>query len=171
MFRDIGYQIWAVVGMIHALTTVGLLNQVMGERRITIPMYACMGFINAMNSLDLFLDPSLAKAFRLWGSMNTFILVRLSVVLMAFTRLDWNLFYTYSLVTAASLTFPLTLQHRAVYFATLAPVIYGPLHEIACRKLGWSVEDPRTQDCAVKDTFFHDNVCARFRVRKPSSEC
>merc|ERR1712176_429484 len=104
LWRIVCYRIFASFGIIHALTTAGLLNQVMGERRITIPMYACAGLINLVNSLHLFIVPSLANALRLWGSINTFIFVRVGIVVLAFTRLDWNLLYTYTLISAAFIT-------------------------------------------------------------------
>lgn len=160
----IAYQILAVCGVVHALTTAGLLNQVMGERRITIPLYAAAGIVNLINSIDLLIDPSLANAFQLWGSMNTFIFVRFGVLFLSLAPLDWNLLYTYSMLNAAFITYPLTLQPMYAFWSLIAPVLYSPFHELVCQKLGWHLEDPKGN--SVKDTSFHDNLMTKLGLRK-----
>ena len=44
--------------------------QVMGERRITIPLYTAAGVTNLVNAITLLAEPSLKNAFLAWGSVN-----------------------------------------------------------------------------------------------------
>merc|ERR1712039_372362 len=83
---------------------------------------------------------------------------------MGFAPLDWNLLYTYTMLNAAFITYPLTLQPMHAFWSLLAPVLYSPFHERVCRKLGWHIEDPK--DNSVKDTSFHETIMTKLSLRK-----
>eukprot|EP00406_Dinophysis_acuminata_P039339 CAMPEP_0179355718 /NCGR_PEP_ID=MMETSP0797-20121207/77517_1 /TAXON_ID=47934 /ORGANISM="Dinophysis acuminata, Strain DAEP01" /LENGTH=598 /DNA_ID=CAMNT_0021070873 /DNA_START=23 /DNA_END=1819 /DNA_ORIENTATION=+ len=157
------YIAYGACGVIHSITVMGVLNQVMGERRITIPLYAMAGVVNAYNSVYLIHDPSLERVFLLWGSVNTFVFVRFGIFFMNFTMLDWNLLYTYGLLFAAFLAYPLSLQPIYILWVLVAPILYGPFHYYVCACTGWYVEDP--QDMSRRDTSYHEKFMAALGIR------
>lgn len=60
----------------------------------------------------LLMDPTLQRAFLAWGSVNTFIYVRFSVLMLSFSNLllDWELVYIYSVLVAAAIIYALSGQ-------------------------------------------------------------
>merc|ERR1712004_408465 len=159
------YLVLAASGIIHSLTVMGLLNQVMGERRITIPLYAMAGGVNAFNSIYLILDPSLARVFLLFGSVNTFVFVRYGIFFMNFTKLDWNLVYTYGLLLAAFFAYPLSMQPMYILWVLVAPILYGPFHNRVCATVGWDLDDP--QDVSIRDTSYHNTFMTALGIKVP----
>ena len=113
----------------HTATILPMAPHVMGKKRITTPLYIGAGLINLHNGIILILDPSLENAFLLWGSVNTFVYQRVLLVGLMFSNLDWELLYTYSLLSAASITYPLSFQSQYVYMLVILPILYGPFHE------------------------------------------
>ena len=105
----------------HTATILPMAPHVMGEKRITTPLYIGAGLINLHNGIILILDPSLENAFLLWGSVNTFVYQRVLLVGLMFSNLDWELLYTYSLLSAASITYPLSFQSQYVYMLVILP--------------------------------------------------
>ena len=83
---------------------------------VTFPFYVCAGLVNFVNSILLILYPDIKHAFLLWGSVNTFIFifVRLHVVLFMFSNIDWELNYTYSIIAAAAVSYPMSGQGLGV---------------------------------------------------------
>eukprot|EP00121_Abeoforma_whisleri_P006453 Awhi_evm2s5870 len=112
-----------------------------GEKRITIPLYLGAGLVNCANSLTLLISPNLSNAFLLWGSMNTFVYVRAYVLPLSLLYIDWELVYTYGLLSAFATTYPLTLQSPFTFLLIPLPIFYGPIHERFCSIFGWKVED------------------------------
>lgn len=135
------YFVFAASGIIHSITVTIISPKVMGERRITFPLYVSAGIVNFVNSILLILYPNIKHAFLLWGSVNTFIFVRLHVVLFMFSKIDWELNYTYSIIAAASVSYPMSNQGKWVYLLPIAPLFYGPFHERVCHRMGWEIED------------------------------
>ena len=125
----------------HTATILPMAPHVMGEKRITTPLYIGAGLINLHNGIILILDPSLENAFLLWGSVNTFVYQRVLLVGLMFSNLDWELLYTYSLLSAASITYPLSFQSQYVYMLVILPILYGPFHEKISERFGFPIED------------------------------
>ena len=125
----------------HTATILPMAPHVMGEKRITTPLYVGAGLINLHNGIILLLNPSLENAFLLWGSVNTFIYQRALLVGLMFSNLDWELLYTYSLLSAASITYPLSFQRQYVYMLVILPILYGPFHEKTSERFGFPMED------------------------------
>lgn len=135
------YFVLAASGILHSITVTLISPKVMGERRITFPLYVSAGIVNFVNSILLILYPNIKHAFLLWGSINTFIFVRLHVVLFMFSKIDWELNYTYSIIAAAAVSYPMSNQGKWVYLLPIAPLVYGPFHERVCHRMGWEIED------------------------------
>merc|ERR1712176_1238906 len=140
-YQDIVYYAMGVMACLHTATVLQIVPHVMGEKRITVPVYFGAGLINLHNGIILLLNPSLRNAFLLWGSMNTFVYHRVLVVGLMFSDLDWELLYTYAILAAASITYPLSLQAQYVYVLVLLPILYGPFHEKFCETFGFPLED------------------------------
>ena len=141
LWRQLSYLVLAYSGIIHSLTVLKVVGKVMGEKRVTVALYLGAGAINMYNSVELALDPGLRKAFLLFGSMSTFVYVRFFIVAFGFSKIDWELNYTYSILAAAATAYPLSQQRPVVYTLLAMPVLYGPFHERVCRWLGWDPED------------------------------
>ncbi len=125
----------------HTATILPMAPHVMGEKRITTPLYIGAGLINLHNGIILLLNPCLENAFVLWGSVNTFVYQRVLLVGLMFSDLDWELLYTYSLLSAASITYPLSFQRQYVYMLVILPILYGPFHETISQRFGFPIED------------------------------
>jgi hypothetical protein len=150
------YYVTSVAGAVHSVTVLACLPQVMGERRITMPLYLGAGVINMINAVQLAQHPDLKHLFLLWGSVNTFIYVRYQVFLLCMTNIDWCLLYTYSILAAAFTAYPLSGQPGWVYVVAGLPILYSPFHEYVCDKFGWEEEDMlksngEKRDGVVKD--------------------
>jgi len=140
-FRDIFYYLVATAGTIHCMTVLKVLPKVMGEKRITVPLYFGAGFVNLYNAFMLFYDPSLDKFFLLWSSMNVFIFVRWFIIGLSFSDIDWELNYTWGILAAATVSYSLSVQRPEVYYLLATPLIYGPFHEYFADFFGYPVED------------------------------
>ena len=140
-YRQALYYILGVFTLVHTFTVFFVLSRVMGEKRITIPLYLFAGVVNGINAAELLADPTLKNAFLVWGSMNIFVFVRWQILLLCFSYIDWELIYTYSILAAAAFTYPLTGQNEWHYMLLVGPIVYGPFHERICGYLGWHVED------------------------------
>ena len=104
------------------------------------------------------MNPTLRNAFYLWGSINVFIYVRFQILFFGLLKLDWALNYTYSILAAAAISYPLTMQDPLVYWMLVLPVLYGPFHERICRWFGWVVEDDITGTHQPKDLHMHEKT-------------
>merc|ERR1711904_472720 len=133
--RRILYFVFAGAALLHSATVFAMVRNVMGEKRITIPLYASAAIVNVVNAGRLLMEPTLAHAFWLWGSMNVFIFVRAQIAALYFASIDWELLYTYGILAAAFVTYPLTMQIEWIYLMLLSPVCYAPFHERICHKL------------------------------------
>jgi len=141
MYRQILYYIMGAAGIGHTLTVSMALSKVMGERRITIPLYSIAAMMNLTNGIKLVIDPILQKCFLLWGSMNVFVYVRAICVSLCFAYMDWELVYTFGITMAAFIGIPLTNQD-VFWFISLGGIfVYAPFHDTICEKIGWAVED------------------------------
>jgi hypothetical protein len=139
--RQVMYYILGGFTLCHSITVLFVLPKVMGERRITLPLYLSAGIVNMVNAIILIRDPTLKNAFLVWGSVNTFIYVRAYISFLMFADIDHELAYTYSIIAAASTTYPLTAQNSKIYYMLATPIVYGPFHEKFCKWFGWEQED------------------------------
>lgn len=139
--RRIIYIFMALAAIVHSATVIKTSSKVMGEKRITYPLYLCAGFVNFFNGINLLFQQNLGNAFLLWGSINVFILVRLNILALLLAKVDWELAYTYSIVAAAGVVYPMTGQYKFVYVGAFLPLVYAPLHERFCAYNGWPTED------------------------------
>ena len=91
-----------VAGILHACSTFRMLQEVQGERRLTIPMYLVAAILNLYNACKLcaqagmyefktsyacerdlgHIDINLFRFLLLWSSVCTFVYVRAHLVLM-----------------------------------------------------------------------------------------
>eukprot|EP00953_Heterococcus_sp_UTEX-ZZ885_P024384 13341-Heterococcus_DN1.PRE.1 len=75
-----------IMGLVHSASVIIMLPIVIGERRITIPLYAWAGGVNAYNSLRLLQHPGdIQNVITLWCTMNVFVLVRFQLAGEALT--------------------------------------------------------------------------------------
>ena len=95
-WRHSVYYIMGIATVIHSLTIGSVVTKVMGEKRITIPLYFCAGLVNGLNAIRLLHTPRLSNAYLVWGSVNTFIYVRFQILLLCLSYIDWELIYTYA---------------------------------------------------------------------------
>ena len=164
------YYIMGIATVVHSLTIASVVTKVMGEKRITVPLYFCAGLVNLYNAIKLLQTPRLHHAYLVWGSVNTFIYVRFQILLLCLSYIDWELIYTYacscahccphpyrthsysstlfrrllrsySILAAAAVTYPLSGQSEWVFLMVAAPTVYGPFHERFCRLLRMHMED------------------------------
>lgn len=130
---------------LHSYTAYLMTPKVMGEKRITIPLYLGATSINLYNGVKLLCEPNLSNAFLVWGSMNTFVYQRAFLSCFMFANVDWELAYTYSLIAGAAITYPLSAQDVHIYFTLAAPIVYAPFHEKIIEQFGkkcnWTEED------------------------------
>jgi hypothetical protein len=140
-YRQVLYYAFGGFGCCHSISVMFVLPKVMGERRITLPLYFGAGVINMTNAIILIADPTLKNAFLLWGSVNTFIYVRAHIILLLFAQIDWELIYTYSIIAAAATTYPLSAQDPHIFLMLLCPLVYAPFHEKFCKWFGMEEED------------------------------
>jgi hypothetical protein len=140
-YRRVLYYVLGFTTIVHSYTVLLAVPKVMGERRLTIPLYTVAGMLNFANAIILINEPTLQNAFLVWGSVNTFILVRLYLILLSFQHLDWELCYTYGIVTAAATIYPMTRQSPMFSLIFVAPLMYGPFHERFCEWVGIAKED------------------------------
>ena len=156
--QEILFYVMGAMACCHTVTVIPLVPHVMGEKRITIPLYIAAASINLHNGLILILKPILQNAFLLWGSMNTFVYQRIFLLGLMLSDLDWELLYTYSLLSAASITYALSFQPQYLYMLVMFPVLYGPFHEKISKRFGFPVEDtaagniPTKTICSTKST-------------------
>lgn len=130
-----------IAGCVHSISVFTMLPIVIGERRITIPLYAWAGGVNLYNAIKLLANPkSLFLAIRLWDTINVFVLVRFQLAALALYNMDLDLVYTYSLGIAGFLTYTLTLQPVELLYALATPTVYAPFHEWFMAKVGYPVE-------------------------------
>jgi len=141
LYRQILYYIMGAAGIGHTLTVTMALSKVMGERRITIPLYSMAALMNLTNGIKLILDPNLQKCFLLWGSMNVFVYVRAVCTILCFAYVDWELVYTFGITMAAFIAIPLSNQDVLWFIALASIFVYAPFHDKICEKIGWAVED------------------------------
>jgi hypothetical protein len=140
--RHFLYYILALATITHSVTVVKVSSKVMGERRITLPLFIGAGLLNFINAVHLLIQPTLQNAFLVWGSVNTFIFVRVNLLLLAFSKIDWELSYTYAIISAALVTYPMTNQPYYTYYSGyIAPLLYAPFHERVSAYFGWETED------------------------------
>ncbi len=158
------YFVTAASGLVHSITVAIISPKVMGERRITFPLYVCAGLVNFVNSIILILYPDIKHAFLLWGSVNTFIFVRLHIVLFMFSNIDWELAYTYPIIAAAAVSYPMSGQGHWVYLFPIAPLVYGPFHERVCHCMGWETEDFLDGNKPAKKNVYVYGSTAKLRV-------
>lgn len=161
-YRVILYYIMASSSLIHTLTVFRIVPHVMGEKRITIPLYIGAALINLHNGIILTINPCLPNAFLLWSSINTFMYQRFILVLLMFASIDWELIYTFSLIAGASLTYSLSLQQHYVYALLLFPIVYAPFHEKVSTWLNVPLED--TLDNNIPSDKNITNVQKEFRM-------
>ena len=140
-YQAVLYYVMGTVSCIHTATVIRISPYVMGEKRITIPLYIGAALVNLHNGIVLICDPSLPNASILWGSFNTFVYQRAMLAPMMFANLDWELLYTYSLLAGASIAYSLSYQRQYTYALLLLPIIYGPLHEKVAERFGIPLED------------------------------
>jgi hypothetical protein len=140
-YRRVLYYVLGFTTIVHSYTVLLAVPKVMGERRLTIPLYTLAGMLNFGNAIILINEPTLQNAFLVWGSVNTFIIVRLYLILLSFQHLDWELCYTYAIVTAAATIYPMTRQSPLFSLTLVAPLVYGPFHERFCEWVGIAKED------------------------------
>ncbi|KAL3928058.1 MAG: hypothetical protein SGBAC_012814, partial [Bacillariaceae sp.] len=141
LYRQIMYYIMGAAGIGHTLTVTMALSKVMGERRVTIPLYSIAALINLTNGIQLILDPTLQKCFLLWGSMNVFVYVRAICAVLCFAYVDWELVYTFGITMAAFIAIPLSNQDPLWFISLFGIFVYAPFHDTICEKIGWAVED------------------------------
>lgn len=141
LYRQIMYYIMGAAGIGHTLTVTMALSKVMGERRVTIPLYSIAALINLTNGIQLILDPTLQKCFLLWGSMNVFVYVRAICAILCFAYVDWELVYTFGITMAAFIAIPLSNQDPLWFISLFGIFVYAPFHDTICEKIGWAVED------------------------------
>lgn len=139
--RRLGYYIMALNGVVHSITVFQMSPKVMGEKRITIPAYISTGVINFCNAINLLRRPNLANAFLLWGGINVFIMVRVNIFILFLANIDWELNYTYSVVSAGGLVWSMTNQTKLVNLGYVCILFYAPFHEKICEHYGWDTED------------------------------
>lgn len=136
------YYIYAVATTIHCVTTLRVSSKVMGEKRITLPFAALASSLNLFNAVYLVYRPTLGGAFLVWGSMNTFVFARVNLIILAVAKIDWELIFTYSIVSAPSVVYPMTNQPSFIYYLVMIlPILYAPFHERVCYFYGWETED------------------------------
>jgi hypothetical protein len=144
MYRRALYYLLGAAAVCHSISVLAVLPKVMGEKRITIPLYLGAGLINFANAINLLCNPNLANAFLLWGSVNTFIYVRAIIVFLSFAHIDFELLYTYGITAAGAVSYPLSNQSTYVYLVGLLPLLYAPFHEqfvIWFAEYGFTEED------------------------------
>jgi len=165
-YRQVIYYGFSATGILHSLTVIPAIPKVMGEKRLTIPLYCLAGVINMINSIALAIDPNLKHAFLLWGSVNTFVFVRAYFLTLSFAEIDFELLYTVSLVLAGWTTYPLTNQDARIYYLLLVIIFYAPFHEHIVRHfhcLGFTLEDeldgnnPSEKNISSVTTMFREN--------------
>jgi hypothetical protein len=165
--RQVLYYVLGVATVVHSFTIFAILSKVMGEKRITVPLYFVAGSINLGNSIALLMEPTLQNAFLVWGSVNTFVYVRAFLLVLAFAHLDWELMYTYSVLAAAAITYPLTGQDIRVFYGLAAPIVYAPFHERVCKwfpSLAFTPEDLAGGNTPSKKNVSAFTIAARTRV-------
>lgn len=140
-YRVCLYYTMGSMSCIHTITVFCMAPYVMGEKRITIPLYIGAGLVNLHNGIMLLCNPNLPNAFFLWGSVNTFLYQRAILAPMMFSNLDWELAYTYSLLAGASVSYSLSSQPQYVYLLLLLPILYGPFHEKGAQWFDIPLED------------------------------
>ena len=87
-YRIILYYVMGSMSFIHSLTVLCISPFVMGEKRITVPLYIGAGLVNLHNGIIMIINPGLQNAFTLWGSVNTFMYQRAILVLLMFAMIN-----------------------------------------------------------------------------------
>ena len=78
--------------MAHSTSVLTMTPYVMGERKLSVPIYFAAGVISLCNGVNLLLKLDLEAAYYLWGSVNTVIWVRyMLVVVWLFADVTWDL--------------------------------------------------------------------------------
>lgn len=170
--RQTLYYVMGGIVILHALTSYYMIPRVMGEKRITIPLYASAVTINMLNGVRLVGEPSLRNAFVAWASVNVFIYQRAFTVLLSFAYIDWELLYTYSILASAALVYPLTGQRLNVFYSFLAAVLYAPFHESVCKHplgkfLGCTLEDEMGGNKPSPKNLSEATILLRMRGKAP----
>lgn len=150
-YRIILYYVMGSMSFIHSLTVLCISPFVMGEKRITVPLYIGAGLVNLHNGIILIINPGLQNAFTLWGSVNTFMYQRAILVLLMFANIDWELLYTYSLLAGATMTYTWSYQQQYLYFLLLLPILYAPFHEKVYTCFKMPLEDTIANEPSTKN--------------------
>ncbi len=140
-YRKVLYYTMAVMSFIHTLTVLRMSPYVMGEKRITFPMYIGAGLINLHNGILLLINPGLPNAYLLWGSVNIFLYHRLSLMILMFANIDFELAYTFSIIAGGASGYTMSFQSQYIWSLLLLVVLYAPFHEKVAGYFGLPLED------------------------------
>lgn len=182
---EVLFLITGACGILHALTTYRMLTAVQGDRRLTIPMYIVAGSLNLANSILLLrdynkhefelsmlreyflheVDAGLNRFLLLWASMTTFIYVRAHIVLMTLFKIHYYTAYTYAIIGAAAITYPLSGQTPWVYLGLALFVVYAPLHSHLVRILGCFAFEKQNSEQATSKVFTDQVLVDLLRYR------
>jgi len=177
------YIISGFAGCLHALASYRMLEAVQGERRLCIPMYMVAITLNLTNGILLLrdynkhefhldmtqqqflhgVDLATTRFLMLWGSITTFIYVRAHIVLMTFFKIHYYTCYTYSIIGAATITYPLSGQSPLVFVGLAWFVIYAPAHNAFISYLGWEEAEQHYGDMATNELWTNAGLVDLFK--------
>jgi len=187
---EVIFIITGIAGVLHALASYRMLEAVQGDRRLTIPMYFTAISLNLANSILLLRDYNkhdfeveflqanflsevsfgLNRFLLLWASITTFIYVRAHIVLMVFFKIHYYTCYTYSIIGAAAIVYPLSGQSPWVYIGLALFVFYAPAHTAIMRCLGWRGYDQRNEAQATSPIWTDQVLIDLMRYQLAASE-
>ncbi len=127
-FSPAAFTCMAALGVAQSLTVLPLLGKVQGTRALTVPWYVGLACLVLCSSLRLLTEPSFHQAMLLWGTVNTFIWVRLFWAVFGLVSAAART-VVYTAAVAISGVFGITLAGQDPRWLWLyaAPVAYAPL--------------------------------------------
>jgi hypothetical protein len=154
------YILCGVCGVVHTLTAYRMLEEVQGDRRLTIPLYIVAATLNLYNAIQLLAKYNLHelrptesgglmdqeeaystlatyRMLLLWSSLSTFVYVRAHLVLMIFFHISYPVAYTYAILGSATITYPLSGQTPWAFMGLALFFVYAPLHRKINRLFSW----------------------------------
>lgn len=105
-------------------------------------------------------------ALRLWNSVAVFILFRLVLFCTAVFKIAYFTAYTYGILAAAFVVYPLSGQHVASFWVLGLFFPYGFLHAKLMHRLGWE----QARDHADDSASIVGNLSDRFRADAADAE-
>ena len=119
----------AVAAVLHAVTVPGMLSKVPGCRKLTVPYYVGVTFINLFTAVQVLCTPSVQNLMLLWGSFSAFVYVRFFVFCFHIVSggADFMVVYTLAMGLAGYFATVANGLNGLSLLIIITPIVFAPM--------------------------------------------